>query len=174
MMLMHHLGDMLDPGADPAQQIPAHHPHGARLDIRPCGGRRGKVGHFGKHRRISTTTLFRWDQTAPLFKREVPGTCCLPSRWAGSCEMLLSIPTWSWPFPHWAVDILYFAIAAFVTVDVLIKKGDVRAALGWIAAAWLSPLVGGLLYYLFGINRVTRRALRLARRGIALHDRSEE
>jgi cardiolipin synthase len=84
--------------------------------------------------------------------------------------MTLSAPSWSWPFPHWALDIFFFAIAAFVTIDVLIKKSDVRAALGWIAAAWLSPLVGGLLYYLFGINRVTRRALRLARRGIALND----
>jgi cardiolipin synthase len=51
-----------------------------------------------------------------------------------------------------------------VTVDVLLTKSDVRAALGWIAAAWLSPILGGALYFLFGINRVTRRALKLTRR----------
>jgi cardiolipin synthase len=54
-------------------------------------------------------------------------------------------------------------LACLVTVDVLLKKSDVRAALGWIAAAWLSPIFGSLLYYMFGINRVTRRALRLRR-----------
>jgi cardiolipin synthase len=40
----------------------------------------------------------------------------------------------------------------------------VRGALGWIAAAWLSPILGGVLYFMFGINRVTRRALKLTRR----------
>ncbi len=58
----------------------------------------------------------------------------------------------------------WIAIAASVTVDVLLTRSDVRSALGWIAAAWLSPILGGLLYFLFGINRVTRRALRLTRR----------
>jgi cardiolipin synthase len=59
---------------------------------------------------------------------------------------------------------LYLALAASVTADVLLTKSDVRAAIGWIAAAWLSPILGGLLYFLFGINRVTRRALKLTRR----------
>jgi len=59
--------------------------------------------------------------------------------------------------------IVYPLSAILVTVDVLLKKSDVRAALGWIAAAWLSPIFGALLYYLFGINRVTRRALKLRR-----------
>jgi cardiolipin synthase len=59
--------------------------------------------------------------------------------------------------------IVYVLLAGLVTVDVLLKKSDVRAALGWIAAAWLSPIFGSLLYYMFGINRVTRRALRLRR-----------
>lgn len=54
-------------------------------------------------------------------------------------------------------------IAALVTVHVLLGKRDVRAALGWIAIAWLSPVFGVLLYYVFGINRVTRRALRLGK-----------
>ena len=55
-------------------------------------------------------------------------------------------------------------LAAGVTVDVLLKKSDVRGALGWIGAAWFSPIFGGLIYYLFGINRVTRRALKMGRR----------
>lgn len=67
-------------------------------------------------------------------------------------------PVESWP---WAIA--YVALASLVTADVLLKKSDVRSALGWIGAVWLAPLIGALLYYMFGINRVTRRALRLAR-----------
>ena len=63
-----------------------------------------------------------------------------------------------------ALTLAWLAIAVSVTVDVLLTKSDVRAALGWIAAAWLSPILGGTLYFLFGINRVTRRALKLTRR----------
>ena len=58
---------------------------------------------------------------------------------------------------------LHVLCAGAVTVDALLKKGDVRAALGWIAMAWFSPLLGALLYYLFGINRVIRRASKLDR-----------
>jgi cardiolipin synthase A/B len=78
---------------------------------------------------------------------------------------MLSI-TLTWPTE--AIEILiaciHVVLAGLVTVNVLLKKSDVRSALGWIAAAWLSPILGSLLYYLFGINRVTRRALKLARR----------
>ena len=54
---------------------------------------------------------------------------------------------------------VHVLIAGIVTAHVLLRKSDIRAALGWIGVAWLSPLLGGLLYYLFGINRVTRRAM---------------
>ena len=60
--------------------------------------------------------------------------------------------------------VLHIALAGSVTVDVLLKKSDVRGALGWIALAWFSPILGAVLYFLFGINRVTRRAQRLRRR----------
>jgi cardiolipin synthase len=69
------------------------------------------------------------------------------------------------------IGALYVLVAAWVTVDVLLKKSDVRGALGWIGAAWFSPLLGGLLYYMFGINRVTRRAIKMSRRGGAKHRR---
>ena len=57
----------------------------------------------------------------------------------------------------------YVLLAGIVTTDVLLKKSDVRGALGWIGAVWFAPIIGSLLYYMFGINRVTRRALKLAR-----------
>ncbi|MBS0280085.1 MAG: PLDc N-terminal domain-containing protein, partial [Proteobacteria bacterium] len=71
--------------------------------------------------------------------------------------------TWPIQVIEAVLAIVYPLSAILVTVDVLLKKSDVRAALGWIAAAWLSPIFGALLYYLFGINRVTRRALKLRR-----------
>ncbi len=49
-------------------------------------------------------------------------------------------------------------IATAITVHVLLRKRDVAAALGWIGLAWLSPILGGVLYFTFGINRVSRRA----------------
>ena len=70
---------------------------------------------------------------------------------------------WSSPVMETVFGILYVVLALLVTVDVLLKKGDVRSALGWIGAVWLSPIFGSLLYFLFGINRVTRRALKMSR-----------
>jgi cardiolipin synthase len=60
-----------------------------------------------------------------------------------------------------AIAVLHLLLAVIVTSDVLLKKSDVRGALGWIGAVWLAPIAGSLLYYMFGINRVTRRALKL-------------
>ena len=54
-----------------------------------------------------------------------------------------------------------FVIAAFVSVHVLRTKRDVASAVGWIALAWFAPILGGLTYFVFGINRVVRRARKL-------------
>ena len=40
----------------------------------------------------------------------------------------------------------------------LLYKRDPRAAFGWIGVSLLFPLVGALLYYLLGVNRVESRA----------------
>ncbi len=52
-------------------------------------------------------------------------------------------------------------IAVAVTWHALLTKRDVAAAVGWIGLAWFSPILGGFLYFVFGINRVQRKALRL-------------
>jgi len=70
---------------------------------------------------------------------------------------------WSSPLVETVLGLLYLALALLVTVDVLLKKSDVRSALGWIGAVWLAPILGSLLYFMFGINRVTRRALKIRR-----------
>ena len=68
---------------------------------------------------------------------------------------------WSNPAINMLAAVLGVLLALTVTADVLLTKSDVRGALGWIGAVWLSPVIGSLLYYMFGINRVTRRALKM-------------
>jgi cardiolipin synthase len=83
---------------------------------------------------------------------------------------LLSI-AWS---PEWIRVVIlgaYLVVAIAVTVHALLKQSNVRTALAWIGIAWFSPVLGGLLYYVFGINRVARRAVKLERSETA-HARS--
>ncbi len=54
-------------------------------------------------------------------------------------------------------------LALLVTGHALLRKRDVAACMGWIGLAWVAPVWGALFYYLFGINRVTRRALQVRR-----------
>ncbi|QLH39019.1 MAG: PLDc N-terminal domain-containing protein [Defluviicoccus sp.] len=49
-------------------------------------------------------------------------------------------------------------LAAVVSAHVILHKRDVRAAIGWLGLIWLVPLAGSVLYALFGINRIRRRA----------------
>lgn len=62
-----------------------------------------------------------------------------------------------------AVSISHVALALAVTGHVLAHKRDPGSAVAWIGLAWLSPVVGSVLYVLLGINRVQRRARGLRR-----------
>ncbi len=53
---------------------------------------------------------------------------------------------------------LSVALALFAMGHVVLHKRDVRAALGWIAFVWLLPILGALAYFVFGVNRIRRRA----------------
>ncbi len=53
---------------------------------------------------------------------------------------------------------LQLLLAAVVSAHVVLHKRDVRAAIGWLGLVWLVPLAGSILYALFGINRIRRRA----------------
>jgi cardiolipin synthase len=57
--------------------------------------------------------------------------------------------------------VLHLAIALPLCGHVLLRKEQEPVAVGWIALILLSPFVGSALYWLFGINRVERRARRL-------------
>ncbi|HWW21491.1 MAG TPA: phospholipase D-like domain-containing protein [Steroidobacteraceae bacterium] len=56
------------------------------------------------------------------------------------------------------LPLLHFALAASVTVHVLMTKRNPGSSVAWIGLAWLSPVIGSLLYALLGVNRVRRRA----------------
>jgi cardiolipin synthase len=62
------------------------------------------------------------------------------------------------------LSVVHIPLALVVTFHVLLYKRDVRSAVGWMGLAWLSPIVGCVLYALFGINRVQRKAFRIKRR----------
>lgn len=69
---------------------------------------------------------------------------------------------------YW-ITIIHVASAIVVTFHALLRKRDVRSAIGWMSLAWLSPVVGSVLYLLLGINRVQRKAYRIRRRRRSLH-----
>src|SRR5476649_1230760 len=62
------------------------------------------------------------------------------------------------PYVAIALSIVHFVLAASVTLHVLAHNRNPGSAVSWIGLAWLSPVVGSLLYLLLGINRVQRRA----------------
>jgi cardiolipin synthase len=59
------------------------------------------------------------------------------------------------------VTVLHLLIALPLCGHVLLRKEQEPVAVGWIALILLSPFVGSALYWLFGINRVERRARKL-------------
>ena len=50
---------------------------------------------------------------------------------------------------------------AAAAAHVILRRRDVRGSAGWMGLIWLAPVVGVILYTLFGINRIKRRALAL-------------
>jgi cardiolipin synthase len=49
-------------------------------------------------------------------------------------------------------------LAALATMHILLRKAEVRTAVGWIGLVWFAPIAGTALYVVFGVNRVKRRA----------------
>jgi len=54
--------------------------------------------------------------------------------------------------------LVYLLSAIAAAVHVLLNKHNVSAAFSWIGVIVLSPFFGVMLYWLFGINRIRRRA----------------
>lgn len=60
--------------------------------------------------------------------------------------------------PGIAASVVVVGAAAATTLHAIFLKSDSRAAVGWIGLVWLSPIIGIVLYLLFGINRIRRQA----------------
>ncbi|HET9066628.1 MAG TPA: phospholipase D-like domain-containing protein [Gemmatimonadales bacterium] len=56
---------------------------------------------------------------------------------------------------------LHVSLATVVSSHVVLTKSDVRAAIGWTGLVWLTPVLGSVLYFFLGINRIRRAAGRM-------------
>jgi len=57
-----------------------------------------------------------------------------------------------------------FLFEAGCALHAILKKRDTRATISWMGLIWLTPLIGAVLYVLFGVNRISRRAKKMRRR----------
>jgi len=74
-------------------------------------------------------------------------------------------------FAPTALSTLHLGLAVGVTSHVLLYKRETNTSAAWIGLAWLTPILGSVLYLLLGINRVRRRAMSLrGRRASELRD----
>lgn len=70
------------------------------------------------------------------------------------------IHIWREFWPH-LVAFAAILLSTLASGHAILNKRDSRAAFTWVGVIWLSPFLGTLLYYIFGINRIHRRALKL-------------
>ena len=66
------------------------------------------------------------------------------------------------------VGFLSILLSVVVSAHVVLNKRDIRAAAGWIGVVCFLPVVGSVLYALFGVNRIRRRGQTLRRLGMDL------
>ena len=68
---------------------------------------------------------------------------------------------WKWVSGFWqyGVAVLTLLISVIGSGHALLYKRDTRAAVLWVAFIWLAPLVGAVLYFILGVNRIRRRAV---------------
>jgi cardiolipin synthase len=65
---------------------------------------------------------------------------------------------------HIIIETLLIATDVLATAHVVLQKRDNRAAISWVGLIWFFPVGGLILYFLFGINRIQRRAKRLRKK----------
>ncbi|MGB1466113.1 MAG: PLD nuclease N-terminal domain-containing protein, partial [Alcanivorax nanhaiticus] len=58
-----------------------------------------------------------------------------------------------WPYIAAAISI---SLAITVTIHVAQNKRDARAAAAWTGLVWLVPVLGAILYFMLGVNRIRR------------------
>lgn len=66
---------------------------------------------------------------------------------------------WTWIVP--LALLVSHALAALALAHALLRTRQPQAALGWVAAIVMLPVLGTVAYFIFGINRVDSRAAKL-------------
>jgi cardiolipin synthase A/B len=62
-------------------------------------------------------------------------------------------------WPHITITSVVVAILEGIAVcHAVLFKRDTRATIGWVGLILLTPLIGAILYWVFGINRIHRKA----------------
>ena len=63
---------------------------------------------------------------------------------------------------HYAGHIVAIGLGLLLSVlaagHAVLNKRDPRAAIGWVGLVWLVPVVGAVLYFIFGVNRIRHKA----------------
>jgi cardiolipin synthase len=74
-----------------------------------------------------------------------------------------------WPY---LVGTAAAVLWAFSVAHAVLYRREVHAAIGWAGLVTLTPILGSILYFLLGINRVERKAIRLRRGLTRLNERA--
>ena len=61
----------------------------------------------------------------------------------------------TWPY---LVTLVTFCVILATAIHILLQKRNTRAAAGWLGLVWFAPVLGVCLYWMFGVNRIKRRA----------------
>jgi cardiolipin synthase len=74
--------------------------------------------------------------------------------------MVSRIYLWTVVHQVWHIGVAGLAVllSIIASAHAVLYKRDSRAAIAWVGFVWLVPLVGAVLYLIFGINRLRRQA----------------
>lgn len=71
------------------------------------------------------------------------------------------MPTVYIDYLHWIAVVLGIGVSAAGALHALFSKRDPRSAFAWVAVCLMWPVVGSVIYVLFGKNRIATKARRL-------------
>ena len=72
---------------------------------------------------------------------------------------------------HIVLAALGLVLAVVASGHAVLRKRDARSAIAWVGFIWLVPLMGAVLYFVLGVNRLKRQAILLRQDVIEDDDR---
>ena len=63
-----------------------------------------------------------------------------------------------WPVLVGIADVIF---AGSASLHALLRKRETQSVIGWIGLIWLSPFIGVMLYWAFGVNRIERKGSKI-------------